>query len=164
MTKVVIFGNSGSGKSTLAARLAKEKATAHLDLDTIAWEPEMPPERLPLQESEEQLRTFTRENRAWVIEGCYADLLELALAQADEAIFLNLPVEDCIQNAKARPWEPHKYASKEAQDTNLEMLIDWISQYPVRTDTFSQAAHRKLYESFKGAKSVYTSNTHASHD
>ena len=69
---------------------------------------------------------------------------------------MNLPIELCIENAKNRPWEPHKYDSKAAQDANLAMLIDWIAQYNQRTDTFSKSAHQKLYDEFSGNKnSVY---------
>jgi hypothetical protein len=94
----------------------------------------------------------------WVVEGCYADLIESVLSHAGELIFLDLPVEDCIANAKARPWEPHKYESREAQDANLDMLLEWIAQYAERTDTFSRAAHLDLYEKFDGPKTVFTSN------
>jgi adenylate kinase family enzyme len=45
MRKLVIFGNSGAGKSTLALQLAHEEKLAHLDLDTLAWEPSSPPRR-----------------------------------------------------------------------------------------------------------------------
>ena len=71
---------------------------------------------------------------------------------------MNLPIETCIANAKARPWEPHKYESKKAQDKNLEMLIGWISMYSERTDTFSAFAHNRLYKQYAGKKSMVTSN------
>jgi hypothetical protein len=38
------------------------------------------------------------------------------------------------------------------------MLINWISQYPTRTDTFSEAAHKNLYDNFKGVKQMFTKN------
>lgn len=99
-----------------------------------------------------------RSNDTWVIEGCYSDLLEMALQHSNEIIFMNLPIGLCIENARNRPWEPHKYESKEAQDRNLNMLVDWISQYPERTDTFSKAAHIALYERFTGKKRMLISN------
>ena len=148
MTKVVIFGNSGSGKSTLAKDLALKGKLAHLDLDTIAWKPVHPPERMSISESSISINDFLNANDNWVVEGCYSDLLELVTPSADEVIFLNLPISSCITNAKSRPWEPHKYESKKAQDANLDMLIDWISQYNSRADTFSKAAHEKLFEKF----------------
>lgn len=158
MRRVLIFGNSGSGKSTLAKKICEADNLAHLDLDTLAWLPTTPPQRKSLLESGQQISAFIDSNQGWVIEGCYSDLLELALNYANEMIFMNLSIEQCIDNARHRPWEPHKYKSKAAQDENLEMLIDWISQYSQRTDTFSQAAHTVLYDSFKGEKRIVTRN------
>ncbi|WNC68645.1 AAA family ATPase [Thalassotalea nanhaiensis] len=158
MSKILIFGNSASGKSTLAKKLSIKNNVAHLDLDTIAWQATSPPTRTPISESENQINDFIDINDNWVIEGCYSDLLQLVLVKADEVIFLNLPVEDCIKNAKARPWEPHKYDSQEAQDANLEMLINWISQYSKREDDFSQKAHLKLFNAFSGKKEMHTTN------
>ena len=58
MSKVVIFGNSGSGKSTLAKELALKNHLAHLDLDTVAWKPITPPERLSILESRKSINDF----------------------------------------------------------------------------------------------------------
>ena len=159
--RVLIFGNSGSGKSTLAKRLASSDGLAHLDLDSLAWqpyEPPKPPQRMPLNESEHSLRTFIQDNQNWVIEGCYTDLLQLLVGNVTELIFMNLPVDLCIENAKQRPWEPHKYPSKQAQDANLSMLIEWIAQYDLRDDTFSRRAHEDFYFAFQSKKTCYLSN------
>lgn len=153
-----MFGNSGSGKSTLARQLCDWHGLAHLDLDNLAWRPTSPPQRLPVAESERQIASFIHSSSAWVIEGCYTDLLEIAAPFATEIIYLNLPVETCIANARKRPWEPHKYDSKQAQDANLDMLITWISQYEHRQDTFSALAHRSFFDTYPGKKTVYTSN------
>ena len=158
MKKVLIFGNSSSGKSTLAKLLCDSEKLAHLDLDTLAWEATVPPKRKSLNKSNEKIQEFIKSNDAWVIEGCYADLLEKVLPYSNEIIFMNLPIETCILNAKNRPWEPHKYESKAAQDANIEMLIDWISQYKQRTDTFSEQAHLAIYDAFQGSKMRYVSN------
>ncbi len=158
MRKILIFGNSGSGKSTLAKKLCETEGLSHLDLDTLAWQQTHPPTRMSLEQSENSIQYFIQSNSAWVIEGCYTDLLELAAPFANEVIFLNLSVEDCIANARIRPWEPHKYESKVAQDANLSMLIDWIAQYGDRNDTFSEQSHRSFYEKFQGKKTRYTRN------
>jgi adenylate kinase family enzyme len=157
MRKVIVFGNSGSGKSTYAKKLQSE-GLALLDLDIIAWDMNPDPVRKPINESENLLLNFINCKSSWVIEGCYSDILELASEHATEAVFMNLDVALCIQNAKSRPWEPHKYKSKEVQDNNLEMLINWISQYPLRSDTFSKHAHEELYVHFKGRKKMFTKN------
>ncbi len=156
--RVVVFGNSGSGKSTFAKALQETHGLAHLDLDTIAWQAGTQPQRRPITESRQQIEHFARAHSNWVIEGCYADLLAIAIRDASELVFLDLPVEACIANARQRPWEPHKYASREAQDANLDMLLDWIAQYTERRDTFSRAAHQALYTAFEGRKTVYRDN------
>ena len=158
----MVFGNSGSGKSTLARRLSSLEGLAHLDLDALAWAPGTPPVRKALDDSKREIDDFLDSNSAWVIEGCYADLVQLVLEASNEIVFLDLPVELCIANAKARPWEPHKYESREAQDANLPMLIDWIAQYDERDDTFSRAAHQAIYEGYRGEKVRYTSNARGS--
>ena len=159
-SKILVFGNSASGKSTLAKELTSSTGLAHLDLDTLAWMPCVPPQRMPLNESLQKIDEFIESNCGWVIEGCYTDLLESALSKSSEIIFMNLSVDKCVANANNRPWEPHKYQSKQAQDANLDMLIEWISAYADRKDTFSLAAHQGLYQSFQGEKKMYLDNQH----
>ncbi len=120
----------------------------------LAWEPAKtaPPERRAVDESAREIRAFMEASDGWVIEGCYADLLQVTLARCTRLLFLNPGVDACIANARARPWEPHKYATKEAQDANLPMLLEWIQAYETRTDVFSLAAHRALFDAFPGAK------------
>ncbi len=160
MKKVLIFGNSGSGKSTLASRLSRDSSLAHLDLDTLAWLPGMPPQRMPLEDAAKLLDAFLVDNSSWVIEGCYTDLLELLGDLADEIIYLKLPIALCVANAKNRSWESHKYESKAEQDQNLPMLLDWIVQYEERDDVFSLQAHSRFYDNFAGRKVCLTDNDH----
>ena len=132
---------------------------AHLDLDTIAWaDAADAPKRMALEQSRELIEQFLHDNENWVIEGCYADLLAIVIPSATKVIFLNPGIETCIANCKNRPWEPHKYASPEAQDANLDMLITWIKQYEHRVDEFSLRAHQKLFQNFTGEKDEYKSN------
>lgn len=158
MKKIVIFGNSGSGKTTLAKRLVEDHQLAHFDLDLIAWQAGNPPERAPISECFALIDSFCETQKSWVIEGCYADLIEHVCDRANELIYLNLPIEECISNAKMRPWEPHKYQSKEEQDQNLSMLTDWIADYEGRQDSFSMRAHLNLFENFDGKKTMKVSN------
>lgn len=157
MTRTLIVGNSGAGKSTLARRLAAERGAHHLDLDPFAWMPTSPPERAPLPEADARIRAELDGHEAWVVEGCYADLLELLVDDADEVLFLDVPVAVCQDHARARPWEPHKYATKEEQDQNLPMLLDWIASYPDREGPLGRPAHELLFSTFGGARTRITS-------
>lgn len=158
MERIIIFGNSGSGKSTLAMTLASLHQAPHLDLDVIAWKADKPGVRVEHAESRRELMRFIEGSEGWVIEGCYSHLLKEAAAHCTEMIFLNPGIEACIQNCLARPWEPHKYPSREAQDANLQMLIGWVREYETRDDEFSLQAHRKLYDEHSGKKVEYNSN------
>ena len=157
MSRTVIIGNSGAGKSTLALRLANERLCAHLDLDTLAWQPGLPPQRRALADSALDIEAFLDSHRAWVIEGCYADLIELVLPQCTQLLFLNPGLDTCIEHCRARPWEPHKYRSKQEQDANLGMLIEWVRGYESRQDEFSLVRHRALFDGFTGDKRELTS-------
>ncbi len=155
MKKIIIFGNSGSGKSTMAKRLSGEYSLAHLDLDTLAWQKDVsPPTRLDIGVSENIIKEFILTNESWVIEGCYGDLIELAIPFCDKLIFLNPSTSHCVENAMKRPWEPHKYNSKKEQDDNLKFLIDWIREYSSRSDDLSLSAHQKIFNEFSGDKEM----------
>jgi len=154
MHRIVLFGNSGSGKSTMARAIASQYGIPHLDLDSLAWA--TPGVRKPVGECTAEIRAFVGANPRWVIEGCYGDLLEVAIASATEIRFLNPGVEACIANCRARPWEPEKYPSPEAQDAMLDFLIGWVRDYETRTDEYSLVRHRQLYEAFVGRKSEVT--------
>lgn len=159
MPRIVVFGNSASGKSTYAKQVAREYGCALLDLDTLAWHADrVPPTRRPADACACEIRAFIAGRDAWVVEGCYADLLAAAVSHATELVFLNPGTATCIANARRRPWEPHKYASAQEQDANLPMLIAWIEQYEQRQDVFSLKAHRELFDGFPGGKREYNSN------
>ena len=154
--RTLIMGNSGSGKSTLATRLAQAHTLAHLDLDTIVWEPG----KIAVPRAPEVVRTdlmaFIAANSGWVIEGCYGELVEAALPFCDELLFLNPGVAACRANNERRPWEPHKYASREAQDRMLPQLQAWVDGYYTRDDAWSLAFHRRVFEGFAGSKREIT--------
>jgi len=155
MQRILIFGNSGSGKTTMARALAREHGLAHLDLDSLAWDG--PAVRRSVEASGLAIREFVGAHPEWVIEGCYGDLLEQVVPLATEMRFLNPGVDACIANCLARPWEPDKYPSPDAQDRHLEFLLGWVREYESRTDEYSLARHREIYESFEGPKAEFSS-------
>jgi len=143
--KVLVFGNSGSGKSTYARALAAREGLAHLDLDSIVWEPG----KIAVQRQRESvavsLRSFIDSQAAWVIEGCYGELVRAASAYCTLLVFLNPGKDVCLANNLNRPWEPHKYASLELQNTMLDQLQEWVVGYYQRTDAWSYRVHRENF-------------------
>jgi adenylate kinase family enzyme len=154
MNRIVIIGNSGSGKTTVGDHLANDFALPHLDLDSLAWE--SPGVRRPLEESIAMIHAFVDASQEWIVEGCYAGLLESILPFATELRFLNPGIDACVRNCLARPFEAHKYASMEEQNARLEFLLSWVRDYAVREDEYSLAAHRHLFDAFAGRKREYT--------
>lgn len=150
--RILIFGNSGSGKSWKARELAQQHQLAHLDLDTIYFVPGLIAVARPMAQVLADLRMFIDTHQAWVAEGCYGDVIEAALPFCSELLFMNPGKDVCLTNNGKRPWEPHKYASKEQQDSMLPLLLDWVGKYYQRDDNCSYACHRRVFDSFVGAK------------
>jgi adenylate kinase family enzyme len=150
--RVLVFGNSSSGKSTYARALAAQERLAHLDLDSIVWEPG----KIAVQRSTDSitadLRSFIESHDAWVIEGCYGDLVQATSAHCTLLVFLNPGVEACLANNTRRSWEPHKYASREDQDAMLNKLQEWVAGYYQREDAWSYRIHRESFDEFTGPK------------
>jgi adenylate kinase family enzyme len=151
--KILVFGNSGSGKSTLAKHLAQEHRLSHLDLDSIVWEPGKVAVKRAPDAIAASLESFLAAHNRWVIEGCYGELVEAAASHCTELLFLNPGLETCLEHNRRRPWEPHKYASKNEQDAMLENLQAWVAGYYERKDQWSYHAHRQIYDTFTGRKS-----------
>ena len=154
MHRILITGNSGSGKSTMAAQVAAEYGLPHLDLDTLAWE--SPAVRRPLDDSVAAIRAFLDRNPQWVIEGCYADLIETSFPWRPELVLLHPGCEVCVQNCRDRPHEAHKYPTKEEQDRRLSFLLQWVSDYYERDGPMSLRGHLDLFERYDGAKRIVT--------
>lgn len=154
--KIILLGNAGAGKSTMARTLIASagRQIARLSLDEIAWNDGA--ERKPLAESQALLQSFIDTHQEWIIEGCYSDLVETALPHCSELRFLNPGVETCVRHCLARPWEPEKFPSPDAQQAMLENLVEWVRTYASRTDEYGLARHRQLYDSHAGAKREYT--------
>lgn len=150
--RIAIIGNSGSGKSTLASFLSEKYGIAHLDLDSVVWEPEQIAVMRSPEAIEADLSEFVKENESWVVEGCYGELIESVLKCRPKLLFLNPGVSVCLENNRQRPWEPHKYESKEAQDSMLANLLEWVRGYYVREDGWSMLAHERLFKNYGGPK------------
>ena len=150
--RVLVFGNSGSGKSTFARRLSAQHNLKELDLDHVVWSKTEFARFRPAEEIIRELDAFVAANSSWVVEGCYGRWMEHLQSHCTEIVFLNPGEATCLANCRARPWEPNKYLTQAEQDAKLAFLLDWVRGYYSRTDDLSLQAHRRLFESFNGAK------------
>jgi hypothetical protein len=123
-----------------------------LDLDTVAWAPNSIAVARPAAEVESDVRGFCAARASWVVEGCYANLVQVSLQFAPRLVFLNPGEQQCLENCRARPWEQHKYASKEAQDQRLDFLLSWVSQHYTRSGEMSLSAHAACFNGYSGER------------
>lgn len=150
--RLAILGNSGSGKSTLARWLATRSHAALLDLDTVAWERGQTAVPRSPAAAKADVRAFCFGHENWVVEGCYASLVNVALESSPLLLFLNPGEEQCLTNCRSRPWESHKYASKDEQDERLAFLLSWVREYYTRDGDMSLLEHRACFDVYSGPK------------
>ena len=82
--------------------------------------------------------------------------MRTALTYSPVLLVLDPGVEACLANCRSRPWEPHKYESKELQDRHLEFLLSWVREYYTRDGDLSLAAHQALFDEYRGPKHQLT--------
>ncbi len=143
--RFVIYGNTASGKTALARELALRTGIEVLELDRIALEPEAAAARA-------RLAAFCIGRADWIVEGCHGDLLLAALHHKPELVFLNPGPVACLRHCRARPWEPHKYPSRQDQDAALATLLQWVADYYRRDDEVSLRRHRAIFDAYDGPK------------
>jgi hypothetical protein len=87
-----------------------------------------------------------------VIEGCYANLVEAAFRCQPLLVLLNPGLASCTANFLTRPWEPHRYASKQDQDANLEFLLSRVAEYYTRDGPMFLHARQEVFVRYPGRK------------
>ena len=95
--KTPVIGSGGAGKSTRAVRLGKVLGIGVVHLDRLYWRPGWREE----PRTEWTVRRLIRRD-AWIMDGNPGSTLDLRLAAADAAIFLDLPRSLCIRRVVSR--------------------------------------------------------------
>jgi len=93
MQRVLVLGCGGAGKSTLAHRLGEITGLPVIHLDAEYWRPGW------VETPKEPWRARVRElvaRERWIMDGNYADTLELRLPAADTIIFLDCARWRCL--------------------------------------------------------------------
>jgi adenylate kinase family enzyme len=139
--RTLIIGNGGSGKSTLAAQIAERLQMPLVGLDAIHWEDGGFARKRDEDAARQMVRDAAAANR-WVMEGVYGWLSEPALPRATALVWLDLPWSECRAGLLAR---------KSDQPMDADGLA-WAEQYWARQTSSSFAGHRRIYDSFPGAR------------
>jgi adenylate kinase family enzyme len=149
--RAVIVGNSGSGKTWFAKRLAEASSSRVVHLDEIFW---LPGGFNTKRDARDVSRLIESEmaNAAWIAEGVYGDLAKQFMPNADTFIWLELPLSVCLQRLKRRGSESRAHMGREQSEAGLLELVSWAEDYASRQGSSGRAAHLELFESFKGQR------------
>jgi adenylate kinase family enzyme len=99
MKKVIVIGCPGSGKTTFSEKLSKKTGIPLYYLDTIWHRPDRT--HIPVEEFEDRLAKIYAKDE-WIIDGNYASTMELRLKECDTVIFLDYPLELCLEGISQR--------------------------------------------------------------
>ncbi|MEE8601723.1 adenylate kinase [Euzebya tangerina] len=86
--RIAVSGVSGAGKTTLARALAERLDVPHLELDSLAHQPDW--ERLPTPEFRDRVRDFCSQE-GWTVCGTYPAVRDVVLLRAEVAVLLHPP-------------------------------------------------------------------------
>jgi adenylate kinase family enzyme len=88
MQRISVVGNGGSGKTTIAKAIAAALGIPLLELDGVYHQPDWQP--LDTEEFRRIVSEFTAAD-AWVVDGNYSDVRDIAWARADTVVWLDPP-------------------------------------------------------------------------
>ncbi len=143
--RILILGNSGSGKSWLSRELGKRLKIAPIDLDTVHWEPG----GFQMARDTDVARAIARQIASqdiWIMEGVYGWLAREILSRGTALIWLDMPLEHCLDNLRRRGPNP------ESDEKSFAALLAWAAAYQERQTSSSSTGHGRLFTAFRGWK------------
>lgn len=126
MKKIMIIGCPGSGKSTFAKSLHKRTGIPLFHLDMLFWNKD----KTTVETSIflERLQQIFRED-AWIIDGNYRSTMELRMRQCDTVMFLDYPLELCLNGIRERKGKPRSDMPWIESDEEDAEFVGFIKSY-----------------------------------
>ena len=152
--KIIVVGCPGSGKSTLSKELRDVTGLPLFHLDNIWWKPDK--SHISREKFDQKLDEILLTDR-WMIDGNYSRTYEVRFRACDTVIFLDYPVDVCMNGIKERigknrtdiPW------TEQALDSELVKLVE-------RYETDNRPVILSLFEKYPdAAKFVFKSRLEA---
>ena len=103
MKKVIVIGCPGSGKSTFSKSLHNVTGIPLFHLDMMFWNGD----KTTVEKSvflERLLKVI--QNSEWIIDGNYGATMDLRMQACDTIVFLDYPLEVCLNGIKERRGKP----------------------------------------------------------
>ena len=125
--RIVILGTSNSGKSTLAVALAGRLALPVVHLDRLRHLPHTNWEIRPPAEFK-RLHDAAIDEPAWVMEGCYSELMPQRIARASAILVIDAPLATRYRRYLFRTLfeEERAGALEGGQDRLNRTMLTWL--------------------------------------
>ena len=146
MNRVIIIGPSGAGKSEMSRKLQEILNLPLYHLDNIFWKEDRT--HITREEFDGKLNELLSKDK-WIIDGDYSRTYEIRIEKADTIIFLDYPLDTCLQGIESRigkprtdiPWKEDIFDPEFKQ-----WIIDWFKNTRPRV--------LSLLEKYKSVKRV----------
>ena len=125
MKKIIVIGCPGSGKSTVSRALHNKTGIPLYHLDMMYWNAD----KTTVEKNVflERLSAVL-EKDAWIIDGNYGSTMELRMAACDTVIFLDYPLEVCLDGIKERRGKPRSDMPWVETEEDAE-FVEFIKNY-----------------------------------
>ena len=125
MKKVIVIGCPGSGKSTVSRALHNKTSIPLYHLDMMNWNAD----KTTVEKSVflERLSAVLEKDE-WIIDGNYGSTMELRMAVCDTVIFLDYPLDVCLDGIRARRGKPRSDMPWIETEEDVE-FIEFIKSY-----------------------------------
>ena len=128
MKKIIVIGCPGSGKSTFSRLLHDKTGIPLYHLDMMYWNAD----RTTVEKSEFLARlSAVMEKDEWIIDGNYSSTMDMRMAACDTVIFLDFPLDVCLDGIKARRGKPRDDMPWVETEEDVE-FIEFIKSYNER--------------------------------
>ena len=147
MKKIIVIGCPGSGKSTFSKSLHKITGIPLFHLDMMFWNAD----KTTVEKSVflERLSEAIQGSE-WIIDGNYGSTMELRLQECDTVVFLDYPLDVCLEGIKERrgkkrsdmPW----IETDEADTEFVEFIKNYNSQCrPPVMELLDRYSYKNIY-------------------
>lgn len=148
MNRIMVIGCPGSGKSTFSRALHKITGIPLFHLDMMYWNPD----RTTVDKTVFRRRLAdVMQKSEWIIDGNYGSTIELRLQACDTVIFLDYPLDICLdgimeRRGKARSDMPWIEAEDEEDSDFIAFIKDFREKSrPQITELLERYSHRNIH-------------------